>query len=140
MKDSRYVVLRFQFSDDVAGDSLFLDDIHVLDAVDKDLQVIAKCNDRVRAGEELKIGFFVYNSGQEEASGYKVVAKWNDEIIYEGYDATLVPGDAKAYSLAVTPGVFSEQQGKVSVSVEFAGDEKPDNNEWEKSVSVDLPK
>lgn len=140
VKDSRYVVLRFQFSDDVAGDSLFLDDIHVLDAVDKDLQVIAKCNDRVRAGEELKIGFFVYNSGQEYASGYKVVAKWNDEIIYESYDATLVPGEAKAYSLGVTPGVFSEQQGKVSVSVEFAGDEKPDNNEWEKSVSVDLPK
>lgn len=140
VKDSRYVVLRFQFSDAVAGDSLFLDDIHVLDALDNDLQVIAKCNDRVRAGEELRIGFFVYNSGQKKVSDYKVVAKWNDEKIYEGERGTIIPGDAKAFSLGVIPSVFSEQQGKVSVCVEFAGDEKPDNNKWEKSVSVDLPK
>ena len=54
LKDSRYFIIRFVFADGVAKDSLFLDDIHILDAVDKDLQVLVRCNDKVKANGELK--------------------------------------------------------------------------------------
>lgn len=140
LKDTRYFMMRFVFADDVAGDSLFLDDIHILDALDKDLQIVAKCNDKVKANSELKIGAIVYNAGQKEATGYKVVAKFGEETILEKECDALAPGGVRTFSMSVIPGVFSASEAKVSFSVEYADDEKPANNYWENTVTIEQPK
>lgn len=141
VKDSRYVALRFLFEDAVAGDSLFLDDIRVIDAVDNDLEVIGACSsDRVRTGEEFKYGIAVYNAGQKDAASYTLRCQVGNEKTFETTEGLLAAGDTKTFSFGFTPTVFSEKEVTVKVSVEFDGDEKPENNSWEKTLTVDVSK
>lgn len=123
------------------GDMLLMDNIHIADLYQHDLSVKVDAPSTVVAGNSATVTVTVTNEGENAASGYAVSLIAGDkELLNVVPNQTLAPFMSQTYE-AVFPTSVLDEVGDVSLvaRVEYAADEKLDNNEAQASITIVEP-
>lgn len=113
----------------------------VMNMVEKDLEATLSAPAKVTLGNKATIKATVKNKGTEDAAGYAVKFYVNNEEIMTVTDVpTLDFFDTADFEAEVETSIFDEAGDQtVKVEVVFEGDEKPENNSAEATISLVAP-
>ncbi len=120
------------------GDALILDNIRVVDLYDNDLSAAISAPANVVAGRKTTVTATVTNWGEQPAKGYTVtICAGDEQLMKQEVSEELEPFTSRNFTAELATTVFDEDgERTISVLVEYAADQKADNNQAGTSITV----
>ncbi len=128
----------FLFSAAGQGTTFAIDDIRVIDLLDKNLKIrSSKCPRKVYAGTEMVLSADIENYGAETADNYTVELYCGDKLVNSVSGTPLASGERTLTEISFIPPATSAAQLNFSIKVNFSGDgDLTDNTSRQYTVDI----
>lgn len=154
LKDADYVMLGFmahinnatvfdEWTGEIEeeGDAFILDNIRIVDLCDSNLGIEVVTASELQAGRTTSVMAKVTNWSEKAAKNYTVTIKAGEKVLSKKtITETLMPFKSKILTALLETSVLDEEgEQTVTATVEFAGDEKAEDNYAETIVNIVAP-